>query len=221
MGTNLPGSNNAALIWCEAHMAQWANNFAAIGLTSAQALDFSQRVINTRSTFTSVESIRADAKAKTQEYAVDAKDMRSVASNLVAIIKEFARTSSDPAAVYTIAGLTAADPRSPANPPSQPTALNATLDGTGNVTLGWSGTGPTGTVWIVSRKLSTETSFSQIGQGDVATKSFTDTTVTPGVASVAYVVEGVRGSVSGPVSGALNVYFGSADGAAVITTQAA
>ncbi len=221
MGTNLPGNNNAALIWCEAHMGQWTTNFAAIGLTSAQTIDFSQRVVNTRASFTSVETIRADAKAQTQEYNTDATDMRSVASNLVAIIKEFARTSSDPATVYTTAGLTAADPRSPAAPPSQPTALNATLDGTGHVTLGWSATGPTGTVWIVSRKLSTETGFSQIGQGDAATKSFTDTSVTPGVVSVAYVVQGVRGSVTGIVSGALNVYFGSADGAAVITSQAA
>lgn len=221
MGTNLPASNNAALIWSEAHMDQWASNFASIGLTSAQTLDFSQRVVNTRGSFTSVETIRADAKAQTQEYNIDADDMRAVASNLISIIKEFARTSSDPATIYTTAGLTAADPRSPAAPPSQPTALNATLNGTGNITLGWAGIGPTGTVWIISRKLSTETGFSQIGQGDAATKSFTDTSVTSGVASVTYVVQGVRGSVTGLVSPALNVFFGSADGAAVITSQAA
>lgn len=221
MGTNLPANDNAALVWCEAHIAQWAASPGTIGLTSAQTIDISQRVANTRTSFTSVETVRADAKAQTQEFHTDAKDMRGVASNLISIIKEFARQSTDPALVYTAAGLTAADPRSPVAPPDQPTAINATLDGTGNVTLGWTGTGPTGTVWIVSRKLSTETSFSQIGQGDATTKSFTDTNVPTAIATAAYVIHGQRGSVTGLVSGALTVFFGSADSDVIITTEAA
>ena len=45
----------------------------------------------------------------------------------------------------------------------------------------------------------------------MATKSFTDTTVTAGVATAMYQIRGIRGSLTGPASFPLTVQFGSAD----------
>ena len=71
-----------------------------------------------------------------------------------------------------------------------------------------------GTVWEGTRKLPGETAFSKLGNADVLTKSFTDNTVTGGVSSAEYRVQGIRGSDAGPVSFLLGVQFGSTDGAA-------
>ena len=220
MSENMPGNDNAALIWLEGHITQWTDSLGAIGLTSAQTLNLVGEIDDARTAFTSVQGIRADAKAETTLYHDKAKAMRLSASDMINDIKNFAQNAADPGAVYVLAGLSQADPRSPVAPPEMPSILNAALNGDGSVTLNFSGRGPVGTVWIVSRKMAGETSFTQIGQGDSITKSFTDTSVTPGLVSAAYLIHGVRGSVTGPVSSALTVYFGSADGGAVASAAA-
>ncbi|MCH7793386.1 MAG: fibronectin type III domain-containing protein [Planctomycetes bacterium] len=211
MGTNLPSPNHDALEWLEGHIAQWAANAGGIGVASAVVTDLATAIVNTRTAFVSTETIRSDSKTATSNFHTVADGMRAEAAPVVANIKNFAENSADPQAVYTLAGITPADPPSPALPPEQPGNLSATLNGDGSVTIEWDGRGPTGTVYILRRKLATETAFTQIGQGDSRVKSFTDFTVPSGIASALYTVQGVRGSDASPVSPALTVLFGSAD----------
>ena len=105
--------------------------------------------------------------------------------------------------------------------PQQASILNAVLGGDGSVTINFQGNGPIGTVWQVSRKLPSETGFSFIGNADASTKSFTDATVPAGIVSADYQVQGIRGSVTGPVSFGFNVKFGGADGVAAPASAAA
>lgn len=212
MGTNMPSTNHDALEWLEGHIAQWNTNFAAIGLTSAQVTDLMADVVAVRGNFTSVEAVRADSKAKTSQFNINAAAMRAKASPLISTIKSFAATSDGSATVYTLAGMTPKDPGSPAQPPAQPTGLKAVLNGNGSVTVSWDGTGPTGTVYNVARKLPTESTFTQIGQSGARDKEFTDTSVPPATASAVYTVEGVRGSETGPISNAMTVFFGTVPG---------
>ena len=79
------------------------------------------------------------------------------------------------------------------------------------MTIDFNGRGPTGTVYIVRRKLGTETTFTQLGQGDGRLKNFRDASVPAGTANALYRVQGVRGSDASPVSPALTVLFGTAD----------
>ena len=211
MGTNMPSEDNAALAWLEGRVAQWTAALATIGLTSGQTNDLAAKISGARTAFTSVEQIRSDSKAFTFSYHNQAAVMRATASDMIADIKSFANTAADPDLVYTTAGITPANPRSPMSPPEQPIALTASLGGDGSLTIGFAGRGPVGTVWEISRRLAGETGFTHVGHADSATKSFTDTTVTAGVASAMYRVRGIRGSTTGPASFPLTVLFGSPD----------
>jgi hypothetical protein len=219
MAQNLPSEKQAALNWLEAHQVQWNNNLAAIGLTSAQMVDLGLEVANARQAFTSVQSIRADAKAETQTWYTKANSMRKVGSELITSIKAFAQNSDDPDAVYLLAGMTGKAPPSPIAPPNQPTIDNAQLMGNGSVIVNFSGTGPVGTVWRVSRKLDGETSFSIIGSADAKTKSYVDATIPTGIDSATYIVTGERGSQVGLPSFEMTARFGNA--AAAAASQAA
>jgi len=214
MGDNMSSYNPEALVWLEAHITQWIANPAAIGLTSAQTIDLAQSITNARAAFTSVQSVRSESKDKTVVFNTAGNTMRAKAAPLIANIKNFAENATDPSAVYLAAGVLPKSPPSPVAPPAQPIALTFVLNGDGTVTINFDATGPTGTVWDVTRKLAGETAFTHVGFADSNTKSFTDASVTPGIASAIYLVKGVRGSVTGPVSPALVVFFGTADGAA-------
>ena len=109
MGTNMPSNDNAALVWLEGHIDQWVASAATIGLTDGQTSDLAAKITDTRTTFTSVEQIRSDSKAQTVAYHSKAVGMRDTASDMIADIKSFANTASDPNAVYTTAGITPAD----------------------------------------------------------------------------------------------------------------
>ncbi len=215
MGDNMSSYNPDALVWLEAHIGPWVDDPTAIGLTSAQTTDLAGDITGTRAAFTSVQSVRSESKDKTVAFNTAANAMRAKAAPLIANIKNFADNSADPSVVYLAAGVLPKSPPSPAAPPSQPIALTFVLNGNGSVTINFDATGPTGTVWDVTRKLAGETAFTHVGFADSTTKSFTDTSVTPGVATALYLVKGVRGSVTGPVSPALAVFFGTADGGAM------
>ena len=118
MGTNLPSPNHDALEWLEGHIAQWAVNAASIGVTSSVVADLAASIASTRTAFVSTETIRSDSKTATNNFHTVADSMRAEAAPVVANIKNFAENSADPQAVYTLAGITPADPPSPALPPS-------------------------------------------------------------------------------------------------------
>lgn len=213
MGRNLPSGGHAALEWLEAHIAQWNTNQATIGLASATVIDLGQNLANARTLFTSVEQIRADSKSKTQEFNSDMTDIHKEAANAISTIKAYAATTDDPAAVYTLAGLTQADPRQPAPPPAMPTNVLATLVNNGTVDVTWEGSGPVGTVYEVYRKANVETEFTLLGVADARTKEWNDTTLPGAPVSATYQVRAVRGADMSAFSAQSTIQFGPAAGA--------
>jgi len=214
MSSNLPQGRRQSLEWLEGIITQWNANAAGIGLTSAQTLDLAQDIVNARADFTDTDTARNASKIATQDWYTGADELHLKASAFITTIKGFAKTSNNANAIYTLAGLTAKAPPTPAAPPQTPTINNAVLVGDGAVTINFTGTGALGTVWQVSRKLAGETAFTIIGTADAATKSYTDTTLPAGSDSATYIVKGVRGSVSGQPSFPLTAQFGGADAAA-------
>jgi hypothetical protein len=215
MGTNLPSSDHAALLWLEGHIAGWLAAPAAIGLTSAQVTDLATDINNVRTDFTSVESLRSDAKVATQAFHTNGKALRVKAAGLITNIKSYATTVPSAQQVYDAAGLLTPSPPTPAAPPQVPTDIRRTIEPDGAVTLKWSGRGPVGTVYNVTRKLATEAAFSFVGQGNASDKSFTDATVAPGTVSATYIIQGVRGDLVGLQSQPVTVYFGAAGSGAM------
>ena len=208
MARNMPGTDLNALEWLEGRIVGWNANFATIGLTSAQVIDLSQKVTNTRGAFTSVESVRTDSKAKTQNFHALAKDMRGGAGILIGAIKSFAAQSGDAQLVYDTAGVLPADARSPASPPEQPTDVNRTLLADGSVKLTWRGRGPEGTTYFITRRLNGTGGYTFIGQATSIDKSFVDNTFPPGTITASYMVQGVRSGIAGLQSVPIVVQFG-------------
>jgi hypothetical protein len=214
MSTNIPRGRIPSLEWLEANIAGWSTNQAAIGLTSAQVTDLAVDIANTRSSFSKVEMLRADAKAETPLFYDKSDALSKKAGALVTVIKGFAEASDDPAAVYAAANLTPRNPPSPLPVPQQPTNGTAVLGGTGAVIVNFDARGEGGgTVWQVWRQLDSETAYSFLGNADAKTKSYADNTVPAGTSSAQYTIQGVRGSVKGPVSFAITVQFGGVTGA--------
>ena len=220
MSTNIPRGRTELLAWLEGIVGNWNTNFAVIGLTSAQVIDLAQNITSTRTAFTTVQSIRTQSIAKTQDFYTLADELRVEASGLVTTIKGFAETSDDAAAVYLAANITPKDPPSPVPAPEQPTNGVARLGGNGAVIINFDARGSAGTVWQVWRKLSTDTEYAFVGSADSITKSFVDNTVPAGTPSAQYTIQGVRGSVKGLVSFAILVQFGGVSGAEDVATAA-
>ena len=221
MSSNLPGDRKQALEWVEARIGNWNTDPTAIGLTTSAVTDLLGKTIMARSSFVSVESARQDSKNSTQTFYTDADTMHQAASPMVANIKNFADNSSNPDAVYFAAEVSPVSPKTPAPPPATPVITGATINGDGSVTIGFDATGSVGTVWQVARQLSTETSFSFVGNADVKTKSFIDSTLPAGPASATYQVTGIRGSLSGLPSFGFEVKFGGVVPVAAEGSQAA
>jgi hypothetical protein len=215
MAENMSANDKAALIWLEAHIAGWVANAPTIGITASAATALLGDIVTARGSFTSVQAIRTDSKLATGTFKADAKAMRDNASKVIADIKAFANKQTNPQAVYDAAGVSPRAASTPTVPPAQPSTLTANLNGDGSVTINFDGTGPVGTVWQVSRKLPLETAFTFVGNADVADKSFTDFNIPASSASATYQVQGVRGSLVGPVSFPFTVPFGSADAGAI------
>ena len=211
MGDNMPGSNTPAQQWLEARIAAWAAGPAAIGLTSAQVTNLAADITDARDSFTSVQTIRGDSRNATASYDDKATAMRHNASPLIANIKNFAENQADPQVVYDAANVSPKDPPSPAPAPSQPTNIRRVIEPDGAVTLSWDAIAPVGAIYNVTRRLATETGFTFVGQGDGSDKSFSDSTVPPGTTSATYIIQGVRGSKTGPQSQPIVVFFGTAD----------
>ena len=212
MSSNLPGSDTPALEWLEARIAGWVADPTAIGLTSAPVLDLATDIVNARAAFTSVQTVRGEAKNATQNYKDKATSMRHNAAPLIANIKNFADNAPIPQVIYDAANVSPKDPPSPAPAPSMPINIKRVIQPDGAVTLKWDAVGPVGTIYNVTRKLAGETSFTFVGQGDGSDKSFADSTVTPGTTTATYLIQGVRGDKTGLLSNPIVVFFGTADG---------
>lgn len=194
MPVNIPNGRVQSLQWLEGIISQWGDNQALIGLTSAQVISIGTEIANTRQAFSSVETVRADSKAKTGNFYALSDDLSQTAASYISIIKGTAMSSETPAAVYLAAGITPKDPPSPLAPPEQPVIESLTLNSLGDITLTWTGRGPVGTVYIVSRKLNTEPTWTIVGQTGGLDKVLIDSAVPDGTASASYNVTAVRGS---------------------------
>lgn len=208
MGSNLPSGNQESLIWLEGHIVGWNANYASIGLSSAQVIDLATDIANTRQSFTTVTESRQTAKSDTLDWNLKATDLHKKAAEMITTIKGFAATSGNAGAVYVAADLSPKDPPQPAGAPAQPTNLAATLIPGGDVELTWDGTGPTGTMYGVYRKLDGEVNFIFVGNSNAKDKAFTDTTLPVGTTLATYQIKAVRSGDESVPSGPLPVQFG-------------
>jgi hypothetical protein len=208
MSTNMPSRDIEALQWLEARISEWNLNFASIGLTSASVLDLAQDLANTRTAFTSIATAKAAAKDATADFHNQGKAMRTKASAMIATVKGFAQSSQTPQAVYDAASISPRNPPSPTPAPATPHNLRAQIGAAGSVDIEWDGTGATGTVYEVYRRLPTETNFDLLAVVDAKSKAFNDATLPVGTTFSTYQVRAVRAETQSPMSTQFNIQFG-------------
>jgi hypothetical protein len=95
--------------------------------------------------------------------------------------------------------------------PVEPTDIRTPALIDGSIQLHWKATNAapsTGTAFNIFRKLAGQTSYFPVGT--VGVRTFTDSTVPPGTASIQYIIRGIRGDKTGPFSEPVTVYLGKA-----------
>lgn len=208
MAENMPAYNPDALNWLEGHIDAWLADPAAIGLTPAQVAALETEITTARASFMHAETIRAESLNATLAFQTDADQMRHSAARMIATVKAFAENEPEPMTVYTAANISPRAPRSPLPPPDQPGNLRATLLTTGAVKLTWDGTGPSGTVYEVYRKLPGETTFDLVANVGAKKKTYTDKALPAGTTSVHYQIRAIRGDSASTFSPAYTIQFG-------------
>jgi hypothetical protein len=209
MGRNIPASRRQRLQWMEGLIDKWTVNQAAIGLSSATVTALTDRINTARAAFTASEELHLNARAATANYHDKADAAHALASDVVQTIKAFAQNSTEPGGVYVLAGLTPKAAPSPVEPPDRPVITGLSLNSNGSVTVAWEGSGPTGTNYLVRRRIAGERAFVIIGQSGPSTKRLTDTGVPAGTPSATYTVQAVRGDDASPQSVASVIQFGN------------
>ena len=183
MGTNLPSDRGPAITWITEHLAQWADNAAAIGVDGADVAAAAALTSTATNAKTAAGSASQASKDATLDWYEKADLAIDAARDLILEIKAFAASSDDPQ-VYVLAGLSPRAEPGEVPAPESPSAIIATLLPGGALQLRWTCRGPQGTFYIVKRQLDGEGEFSMIAT--VTEKNFTDNNLPKGVDQVLY-----------------------------------
>ncbi len=214
MSSVLPSDRRELIQFGNDHSAIFTTNALAIGLTAPMALQFKNDLASASLAFNAATLARNQAKVATEAYYAACTTFRTTASGCIRSIKTFAEAAPKPDAVYTLAAIPAPQPPShTGTPPAQPTDITAALQTNGSITLKWKCSNPSGVsrvVYIIQRKLDTDTNFSTVDF--VGEKTFNDATLPRGVDGVSYIITGKAGQQTGPSSAMFTLTFGTVGG---------
>ncbi len=215
----VPDRDVDAIQFFEQHTDTWTTNATVIGLTSAQAMAVKNAAGAARTAFTAALAAREASKVATQTQKTALTLMRSVGGSAINTIRAFAESTNNPG-VYDKAMIPPPSAPTQSQPPEQATSLKAILDAaTGAIKITWKAAQPEGgTSYIVTRRIGGDGDFAFLG---VATgrKSFVDSTIPFGATHIEYVVQGQRGTLTGPASSVLVVQFGASGGGMTSTVR--
>jgi hypothetical protein len=208
----VPTSVQDLLDFCRQHSDSWQTSATAIGLTAAQVTAFKTVVGDAESAVTNQGAARATAKSSTLTANQKVKALRTSVAGMIRSITTFASVQANPDAVYASAQIDPPQPRTPSEPPGQPTNITATLDDQGAITLKWKCANPPGgnVVYSITRRVGSTGAFNQVGAS--GSRVFLDEAIPAGSAVVQYIVRGYRGQTVGPASATFVLQFGSAGG---------
>src|SRR6266536_2739204 len=127
----------------------------------------------------------------TAAFKAAVRDMAVAGSDIIKQIR--AKAATDGGGVYLLAQIPAPATPTPVPAPGTPTVFSATLNPDGSLKLKWKCANPAGaggTTYQIARRSGATGEFVAIGVA--GTRSFTDTAVPAGVASVTYGIVAVR-----------------------------
>ncbi len=198
--------------FAEAHGMLWESNAALIGLSSSETSAIKTATSDARGSYSAAQLAREASKAATITFYNETNALHDLVSDAIKKIRLFAESTDNPE-VFALAQIPVPAAPSPAPPPGQPTDITAIIEPTGALTLKWlatSGSNNGGAVYLVKRKLAGEAAYTIVGAATTTRgyKSFTDSSLPANVNNFQYIIQGQRGSVTGPDSSVFTVTLG-------------
>lgn len=216
MSNILPQSRVGRIEFMESHVAAWAASASAIGTTPAAVAAATARTTAARAAFQAHQLAQEQARAATQTFYDAVAAMSDSASDIIKQVR--ARAATDGSAVYTLALLPVPAAPSPSPAPGTPTAFNAALNPDGSLRLSWKCANPRGTQGTIYQIARSAGGGPLIILGTSGKRSYTDSTVPAGAASVEYQITALRSTRVGTPA-RFGVKLGVAGGAAVASFQ--
>jgi hypothetical protein len=237
--STLPNGDLNQITFMEQHAPIWAASPTAVGLTAATCTQITSAVGAARKAFNDAQNARAASKSftNTQKNAIAA--MHTLSADAIKTIRLFAETSGNPE-VYSKADIDPPAPPTPAQAPTQPIQLRASIEPSGALTIGWkagpASTNPitgqvydpstVGVTYVIGRKVNGEMNFTQVGTAEPARSgprgfaSFTDATLVAGSSNIQYMITPRRGALIGPMSEVFSVTLGVGGGGMFVSGTA-
>ena len=206
----LPRGGGEMIDWFAQRIDTWQDDPAAIGLTPDQTTELAARTAAARGLLEAAQLARIESKSATVASAAGEAALRSYGADMIRIIKAFAETAEDRAAVYVRANVPPPAPRTPQGPPGQPHGVQVRLGSRGELHLAWKAedaAASSGVYFVVSRRLDNDPVFTLLGA--TGEKAITDDTLPRGTGCATYVIAPFRGTLAGPVSVQTRVQFGT------------
>ena len=223
MGSIPSSPREEVLAWCEAHVEIFRTQYAGVGITADQGLDFATAVTTFATSFAEEEKARLAWEAAREASRGTYRIMRRQMTQIVSDVRYYAEDQANPSSVYELAQVPPRQNPSTLPPPGQPTNLQASIvTATGAVELRWRSNNPTGTSgtsYIITRKLPTESEFRFVGV--TGERRFVDNTFIAGPDSVQYRVQGQRADSASPVSEIFTLRFGRTGPGRAVTIESA
>jgi hypothetical protein len=205
----------------EAHYPVWGVAPATVGLTGPMVTDLANKTVACRDAYNAALGAREASKGATANFYGLYNEMMEAGREDIRQIKAFAEMQPNPLLVYAAAQIPAPLPPGPATPPGEPFDYRVGLNpGTGSLTLRWKAPAPTGgngsTFWMVSRIIDSAGDPVFVG-GCGGEKTFEDTDIPNGTASIKYLITGRRGGVMG-TTGTVTVALGTGSGGGAVAS---
>jgi hypothetical protein len=206
MGNVVPTTRDELIAFYKQHQPVWASMPESVGLTSGQVLELANRLNVTDFALTEAIDARTVSRTKTQTLDTAVTDLRSYGSSLMSMIRGFAESTGDPAAVFAKAQIPPPAKPTPAGPPLPPSELAADPNATGTITLRWKGTLASGQVFRIERSVD---GGAWVSRGTYNIKTWLDDAVPMNSNVIQYRVFGQRGLVSSTTAPVAIVNFGT------------
>ncbi len=185
----LPNTRPELIQFFTQRLADWQANPEQIGLSAAQVTELSGLTASASTDYQDALDSRQESKDRTFEFHQSADALRTLGSALVATIKAYAETTSNPG-VYALASIPEPAPPTPSADPVTPTDITLGLRPSGFVSLEWSGSLAGGTFYEVQRSLNDGQAWATIAS--VPARAALDEGVPPGSARSMYRIRAVK-----------------------------
>jgi len=217
----VPPTNIGKLEFYEQHIQAWTDNAASLGVLPASCASLATLITGARAAATAAGEARDAARAATQTFYNGVESMHELGAEIIAEIKNHARSTSNPE-VYSLAKIPPPKQPAPVPPPGVPEGFRVQLLQSGAVKLSWKCANPPGaqgTVYSIARRVGgggggggggAYTPIATVGE-----RVFTDLSVPAGAASVSYRITAQRSTASGDPAN-FTVNFGVGDGGEMI-----